>query len=288
MGPVLRTIHRTLAGKPPAFIAGVALSLVALLGLADLATGAELSSSVFYAAPVAIAAWYGSRHLGTALSLAASGTWYLADLLAGATYSAPWIPFWNAGVRLGFFLIIAGLLVRLRDALEAQRALAEIDGLTGLANSRRFLQTLGAEVSRAARYRHPVSLAYIDLDGFKEVNDRQGHAAGDAVLSMVGSVLRASVRASDLPARMGGDEFAVLLPETDEAQARDVATKLRTALEQKAASAEGRVGFSMGVITSPGPGADGEELVRRADHLMYDVKRTGKGRTTFAVLGEEG
>lgn len=269
----------------PAWAVGAASAiLVAVVGLIDMATGSEVSSSVFYTLPVGLAAWYAGWRWSVALGLLAAGVWYQADLWAGAAYSATWIPIWNAGVRLAFFLIIARLLVRLRVALVAQRALAEVDPLTGLANHRRFFAAVREEVARAARYRRALSLAYLDLDGFKAVNDRWGHAVGDDVLEAVGRALRDQLRVTDLPARLGGDEFAVLFPETDAQAAREAAVKLRGVLEAAMAAKGWPVGFSMGVVTSGGDVSDPEELVRRADRLMYEVKGSGKGRTTFLAI----
>ena len=262
----------------------MAMVLVALIGLADVATGAELSSSVFYALPVGLAAWYSGRAWGLGLCVLGAATWYEADVLAGSTYSAHWIPVWNAGVRFLFFFIIASLLVRLRAALELQRKLAEADALTGLANTRRFLAAVDAEVVRAARYRHPTSLAYLDIDGFKGVNDRWGHEAGDAVLAEVARVLRGRLRRTDLPARVGGDEFAVLLPETGADAAREALEKLRADLGAAMSAHRWPVGFSIGVVTAEEGVTGGEDLIREADALMYGVKRGGKGEIAFRSL----
>lgn len=282
----MSAIHHWMERAAPALIAATGLALVVAVGAVDYATGEELSSSIFYVLPVGLAAWYGSRRLGVLLGLAASATWYGADLAAGATYSAAWIPFWNAGVRLLIFLLIAELLVRLRLALGLQRELAERDSLTGLANGRKFLSVLKAEVSRSHRYRRPLSLVYMDLDGFKAVNDGSGHATGDDILETVGTILTGSVRATDLPARLGGDEFAVLLPETDAVHAREAGMKVRVVLET--AMSEGRwpVGFSMGVYTSQGGISDADSLIGLADGLMYEAKKTGKGRTIFGAEGD--
>lgn len=280
---VAARLEGLLGNAPPAAVGGASVVIVGLLGLADVATGSELSSSVFYALPVGLAAWYAGWRWGMGVGLLAAGTWYQADVWAGAMYSAPWIAAWNTGVRLAFFLIIAGLLVRLRRALEAQRALAEVDSLTGLANTRRFLGAVQGEVARAARYRRALSLAYLDLDGFKGVNDRWGHAVGDDVLETVGRVLRDQLRASDLPARLGGDEFAVLFPETDGPAVHEAAEKLRAVLEAAMSDKGWPVGFSMGVVTSTGDVTDPDELIRLADELMYQVKGSGKGRTTYRV-----
>ena len=277
-------LARRLDGASPWLVTAAALLLVAILGVADVATGAELSSSVFYALPVGLAAWYAGPGWGFALSALAAVTWYLADMIAGATYSAPWIPVWNGGVRLAFFVIIAQLLARLRSALDTQRALAERDALTGLANGRRFREVVEAEVGRSVRYLRPVSLAYIDLDGFKGVNDTLGHQTGDEVLAGVGRILATQVRRTDTPARLGGDEFAVLFPETDAKAAREAVGKLQGALARAVGEQGWPVGFSVGVVTSLGQVATGEALVHQADDLMYEVKRTGKGRATYVTL----
>lgn len=269
---------------PPPLAGALAVALLAVVGAADVATGAEISSSVFYTLPVGVAAWYSGRWWGLGLCFLAAFTWYGADLLAGATYSATWIPVWNAGVRLLFFVIISSLLVRLRAALEAQRRLAEVDALTGLANTRRFLAAVAGEMIRSARYSRPVSLAYCDLDGFKAVNDRWGHEAGDAVLAEVGRVLRSRLRKTDLPARLGGDEFAVLLPETGAAAAHEAVEKLYADLRGAMASRGWPVGFSIGVVTAEGHVTGAEDLVREADALMYEVKRAGKGAVLYLSL----
>lgn len=276
-------VARFLQAAPRPVVALVGALLVGVLGVADVLTGSELSSSVFYTLPVALGAWYAGRRWGTVLSVLAAVTWYHADQLAGAAYSAPWIPFWNAGVRLAFFLIIAYLLARLRATLEVQRELAEMDGLTGLANSRRFLALVEGEVARSARYHRPVSLAYFDLDGFKHINDRLGHQAGDELLAAVGRALKQHVRKSDLPARLGGDEFAVLFPETDGEAVRDAMAHLRTSLETAVDARGWPVGFSAGVVTTTGEPRTAEDLIHLADQLMYEVKHSGKGRTTFRV-----
>jgi len=281
-------LARRLTAASPNAVGLLALAVVSLIGVADVLTGKEISSSVFYSLPVALGAWYSGSRWSLVLCVLSAATWYEADLLAGATYSASWIPIWNSGVRFAFFLVIAGLLTRLRAALAAQEALAATDALTGLANSRRFLAAADAEVARATRYRHAVSLAYMDLDGFKSVNDRLGHRVGDEVLAAVGRILRLGLRRTDVAARLGGDEFAVLFPETDGAAAREAMDKVRAALRAAMEAAGWPVGFSIGVVTSSGGVGSGEDLIHLADELMYEVKRSGKGRVTYRTAGPEG
>ncbi len=281
---MLRAVHARLETWPPASVRAVALATVFLVGLADYITGAELSASVFYLLPVAVATWYVGGDFGTAVAFISAGVWYAADLLAGNVYSHPLIPVWNAGVRLAFFLIVRYLLLRLRGQLEAQRTLAETDGATGLVNARRFREAVRAEVERSRRYRHPLSLAYVDLDDFKAVNDRFGHDEGDRVLAAVAGRLKAVLRGSDTAARMGGDEFALLLPETAPDQARTVVEKLRAALEGEMERNGWSVGFSVGVITAGAPPPGVEALLQAADTAMYEAKRGGKRRTILRQL----
>jgi diguanylate cyclase (GGDEF)-like protein len=279
----LNALHTRLERAPRGVPAALALALVVAVGALDTATGSEISSSVFYLAPVGLAAWYAGGGWGFTVSLAAAVSWFVADLATGHVYSARWIPVWNAAVRLGVFVVVGDLLRRLRGAMDLQRRLAETDGLTGLLNARHFLEMVDAEVARATRYGRAVSLVYMDLDGFKGINDRGGHQTGDAVLRAVGVALKAHVRATDLPCRLGGDEFAILFPETDARQAREAVANVRRALDGAMARGSWGVGFSMGVVTSLGGVPPAEELVRQADALMYQVKRTGKGDVAFGL-----
>jgi diguanylate cyclase (GGDEF)-like protein len=172
---------------------------------------------------------------------------------------------------------------RLMEELESSRtALVELsttDPLTGLANRRRFSEALSAEVERSQRYGHGFALIMIDLDGFKPINDRWGHAAGDLVLKAVAGALTVAVRANDLPARLGGDEFIILSPETSAEGARTLADKLTlaiAALRVQAVNAELTVGASVGVALFPDQGRTAGELLARADAAMYADKSSRK------------
>src|SRR5216683_2277508 len=174
----------------------------------------------------------------------------------------------------------AAALVRTRLYEQAER-LATTDGLTGLLNRRTLSAQLAARVREAQRYRRPLSLLLLDVDHFKKVNDTHGHPAGDAVLRGVSAVARAQARETDLVARYGGEELAVVLPETDAAGARAIAERLRAAVESTAhASDQGalRVTVSVGVATWPGGGQNPDELLTTADRALYRAKQTGRNR----------
>ena len=188
----------------------------------------------------------------------------------------------NSGSRqIGRAVIFADVSaqVRLREEL---RGRAETDPLTGVANRRRFHQALEIECLRSARNRYPLSVLMIDLDFFKDVNDRYGHPAGDAALRIVAQLLLLSLRKTDLLARYGGEEFAVLLPETPGEGARVIAERIRQMVCQKPIVAEGcpmQVSVSIGVASHvDNSEATPEILLKRADLALYRAKALGRNR----------
>ena len=163
-------------------------------------------------------------------------------------------------------------------------ALAETDPLTGLANARGLLGRLDAETARARRYRQPLSLLLVDLDGLKRINDRHGHAAGDEAIRGLARVIRSELRDSDTGARWGGDEFAILAPNTPETAALALAERIRALVPRQRAREP--LTASLGVATlQPDEGGDrmdGAGLMRQADVAMYEAKR--RGRNTVAAV----
>jgi diguanylate cyclase (GGDEF)-like protein len=159
------------------------------------------------------------------------------------------------------------------------RAAADVDQITGVNNHRYLQERLTQEVARSARSRSPLSVLMIDLDGFKAINDVHGHADGDRVLRNVASGLRLAVRANDIVARYGGDEFVVLMPDTDLASAQLVAERVvagvRSQRHQLADGTEGSVACSAGLAMYPEDGRTATKLLRTADAAMYRVKRSG-------------
>lgn len=257
--------------------------LIVIIGLVDFVTGYELAFSVFYVLPIAIVTWYTDQKLGLLVSIICALVWLAADIGAGHPYIIPFVPVWNTVIRLAFFVIITVLLSALRCSTEREKELARIDFLTGAVNSRYFYELVQNEVDRIQRYGHPFTIAYIDLDNFKNVNDQFGHSVGDQVLRSVASTARNHLRKTDVVARLGGDEFALLLPETDEESAHSALAKIQADLLEEMHRRNLQVTFSIGVLTSTCAPHATDELIKIADELMYSVKCDGKNATKYSV-----
>jgi len=159
------------------------------------------------------------------------------------------------------------------------------DELTGVANRRAFLDVAAREIERSRRYRHELSLAYLDIDAFKAANDRFGHAAGDRVLIALAGIARVTARSVDTVARIGGDEFVILMPETDALAALPLAERLRTACSRAAGLGAAPVTCSVGLVTFERAPGDIEELLTSADALMYEAKAAGGDGVRHARVG---
>ncbi len=170
-----------------------------------------------------------------------------------------------------------------RRYLEARR-LADLDARTGLHNSRYFEETLAREVARARRYGRKLALVEFDLDDFKQINDRLGHPAGHVALADVADRLREVVRASDVAARVGGDEFGVILSEATIDDAREFYSRLREQMAAKPLEPVGRISLSCGIGELEAQ-EDWETFFKRVDDALYRAKAAGKGQVAAAVSG---
>ncbi len=247
-----------------------------VLAMADILSGGSFQFSGLYLIPIGIAAWWGTVvgafvSLGVAAALATGADW-----LAGPPHGDPAAMVWNLAVRLVGFSIFVQVMLRLRDAHHMQRHLAFADPLTGLANSRAFVRHLRSEINRCRRYGRVFTLAYLDLDHFKSVNDTLGHAEGDRLLRELAGVLRGAIRITDFSARLGGDEFALLFPETPHERARAALDKVRNQVDELMALERWPVTTSVGAVTFEVPPASADEAIQVVDQLMYRVKRQGR------------
>jgi diguanylate cyclase (GGDEF)-like protein len=262
----------------------ICYSLVVIILIIDFLTIEQITFSFFYLIPVFLVVWFVGERSGLIISLFTASTWLISDFVEHI-YSSLFILYWNVIVRLGFFVVIVILLSALKSALKREEELSRKDFLTGLANSRYFYELAANEIERSNRYLHCFTGIYIDVDNFKNVNDLFGHNMGDTLLKQVADAIVHDLRKADIAARIGGDEFFVLLPETNSEQAVLVATKLHKNLTNTVKSYRTDVSFSFGVATFLKPPASVSELIRIADRLMYIAKNTGKNMIKYDIIG---
>ncbi|MEK7877151.1 MAG: GGDEF domain-containing protein [Pseudomonadota bacterium] len=257
--------------------------MLAALIVGDYAIGKELSLAPLYLIPVMLITWKTSVTVGVAASMLASGLWVAATLQAGGAATPAYV-LWEAAIRLATTVLFVALLSGLKASLARVSLLARKDSLTDLANRGSFYELVNQEISRCKRYGGAISIAFIDLDKFKSLNDRSGHDVGDEALRVVAQTLRAQLRSTDLPARLGGDEFAVMLPEMDARGASQATQILQSRLLSAMEHRGWAITFSIGLATFTTALDSVDEMIKRADMLMYKMKREGKGGISEQVF----
>jgi diguanylate cyclase (GGDEF)-like protein len=256
---------------------------VVLIGFGHLLTGQEIEFHAFYLLPVGVVAWYAGYRFGLAMAVLSAADWLVAEFLLLPFSSPAWIPALNETLRLAVLAVAAVVLARLRQALDREADLARRDPLTRLYNRLAFEEMCMVEIGHARRLGYPLCAIMIDLDHFKEVNDTLGHQAGDALLRTVGRVLAKRTRASDFAGRLGGDEFSLVLVNTDADGARHFAEQMRDALLAAMKQRRWPVTFSIGVAVFPSPPDNAKDLLAPADALMYRAKEEGRDAMRFAL-----
>ena len=270
---------------PPAVRWGLlVLAGIAAIAVVDYQTGVEYRVFPMYFLPISLAAW----HLGRRGALAGAGlcacSWFASNYAAGLRYSSPAVWPFNLAMQSIAFLTVGLLIATLRSALLREAQLGGTDALTALLNRRAFYQSARQTLALGQRHGHPVTIAYIDLDNFKAVNDTLGHEQGDATLRRLADLLRQGTRLGDLTARLGGDEFVVLLPQTGRDGAGALLERLRARLAESFADMPCPISVSIGAVSFEAPAPDVEDLVRQADAAMYLAKAAGKNRVTLRAF----
>lgn len=260
---------------------------IVLIGYYDHQTGAHISMMLLYALPILLSAWFCGKAEGIVVAIAAACSWLFINLLHHSPGESDAVLSWNALTRFGIFLLIAytvSLQAQLRKSLEREKLRADTDRLTGLFNKEAFRERMEEEMQRARRYNHPLSLAFIDLDNFKQINDTQGHARGDSLLQQFSKTIITAIRKTDIAGRMGGDEFAVCFPETGDKQIRKAVEKLVMSLEIMTSQSGWQVTASIGVVTCNKVSETFDVLLGKADKLMYAAKEKGKNSAEFMEI----
>ncbi len=256
-----------------------------LIGVVDYISGFEISFSIFYLIPILIVVRLEGIWPGVAMSVLSAVVWGAVDRISGHQYASVFILYWNSAVRLSFFLLISFMFSKIVRLYERERKMSRTDFLTGIANLRSFYDSVENEMDRARRYGGAFTVSYVDIDNFKYINDSFGHPAGDELLTRVAKTLRDNIRTTDVAGRVGGDEFAVLMPETGGNGVKALLERIQKALEKEIGKRDWPVTFSIGSATFNTPPSSVQEVMAKADDLMYYVKLSGKNNIKHEVFG---
>jgi diguanylate cyclase (GGDEF)-like protein len=243
-------------------------AVIAVGFLVDITTGRDLSLSLVYVGGVAFMAWAGSFRVGL-LGAGGAAVAVLVDALANTTSGGTALA--NAATAFVLLAFVSAIVDRLRRAMIREQSQARFDPLTGLPNRRACEERGELELARLQRSGSALSVAYLDFDGLKQINDNRGHAAGDAALIHFAESAQSELRPTDLLSRIGGDEFALLLPDTD----YDEATTVIRRIQARIAEADGGepASVTVGLVTWRSAPQNLEQLFVEADALMYNAKR---------------
>ena len=264
-------------------IAG-AIILVALVFWSSGHTPPSVRLGILYIVPVLLVTWHDGLSWGIAFAVGTGVLRFMTGLEKLPPDTSMVARLVNEGAFQTVLIVAMAGLAKLQHTQAKLELLATQDPLTGALNARSFVERLAQELERIRRYSRPLALLYLDLDDFKVVNDRHGHQTGDAVLRLVANATRRALRQSDVVGRLGGDEFGVLMPETDSAVAEAAATRLAGGIRsvfQGTPSVTASIGL-VSILNAASLGA--EELLRRADKAMYEAKRSGKDRVVQVTI----
>lgn len=258
-------------------------ALAAGVFVLNVRTPPDLRLGILYVIPVLLATWHDGLGWGISFALATSLLRFGVGIDQMPLDTVLQFRVLNEVAYLAVVGVAIGGLSQLRRVQGQLRDLATHDPLTNVLNARAFSSELAQELSRNRRYGRPLALIYLDLDDFKKVNDAHGHATGDAVLRLVADAMRSAVRQADVVGRLGGDEFGVLMPETDGPVAQAAANRLVAGIRTVFRGTPS-VTASIGVVAVTGTEAGSDELLRRADQAMYEAKRAGKDRVVQVAM----
>jgi diguanylate cyclase (GGDEF)-like protein len=269
-------------GRVPAVIVlGLSVALVSILGFLHYwVANPSLSWMVFYIFPIAIATWFvGARPGVLMVFLSAVATYSVLSLQSTPLLNV----LWNTGAMVAIGAIGVELLYSVKMSQEVGKQLSRIDSATGAINARFFMELLEAEFHRAERYRFALTVAYINLNDFEQLNVRLGQQAGDELLYQFVVQLSEALRANDVVARLRVDEFALLLPQTNDLQAQQVFARLQPQMKDALEAEAIPIEYSVAVVTFLEMPDTVEEVTEQAENLLQSLKASGN-RLEYRVL----
>ena len=264
--------YRKHSSKNKLILLGSALLIIT--SYLDLITPYEVRFTVLYLAAIFLMTIAVSRRVRNLIALATIIISLYVDILNKPTNMTHAIFIWNSIMRLILYIGLPQLLSAYIDSVEREAFFALRDPLTGLYNRKAFYELCEVELQTSRRYNHVFSVAFIDCDNFKYVNDTFGHAVGDILLKTISDILKTTLRSTDITTRIGGDEFIVFFPETPEVC--KVVEKIEKDLKNSMKRNGWPVTFSIGVAIFSNHPTNLDEIITKADNLMYEVKNGGK------------
>jgi len=269
--------------KPFAWL-GASASLFVVF-LADYRTGSVVSMTGFYLIPIGLAAWFLGKVPAYALAAVSTACRYYVGWYVPPIEKTPMLGLIGVISILIILFTTCYLILRQKALMGLWMRNAQEDFLTGAKVGQTFREQSANELLRSERHGHPVSLVYFDIDGFKAINDGYGHQAGDNLLKHLGRTVGSTLRKYDIFGRMGGDEFAILLPETDQEEAKAIVKRIQQDVATTVSRLVLPISLSIGVVTTSG-GSDAsiDELLNCADKLMYSVKKSTKNAAAYEAI----
>lgn len=261
----------------------ITIALLGCIGLIHYLLRPAFTLSLTYLIPVGFASWYIGTRYGLFLSVLSVSVWIFIEIASNHPSSPVGTYSLYAVARLSFCVGVTLLLGRFKTALSAERTLSRVDYLTGAVNWRSFYESASMEIERCNRYGCSFTIIYIDIDNFKDLNDRFGHTTGDKVLKTIANTVKMNIREVDILARLGGDEFAILFPETSTKATSTVIKKIKDALEGHKYLKKFSITFSIGVLICDACPPSVDKTITLADSLMYSAKKRGKNRIVQSI-----
>lgn len=270
------TITEYMDSKPKSLLGFLGMLLLMMAAAGDYLTRINyvMEFSPFYIVPVSFFSWF----IGKRASIAVAVIGVVLGFLIRVRMAPRAIAWWEALVWLALYIGASLIVAELKKLYLHERHLSRIDPLTKVENRRALFEAASRAKSFSDRHDVPLSIAYLDLDGFKKLNDRLGHRAGDKVLAIVAAQIRKALRPTDIVGRVGGDEFILILPESDSETALRIIDRVRIDLDQAMQRRRWPITFSIGLVNFSPPLGSVSEMIRAADQAMYAVKSRRKGR----------
>ena len=252
------------------------LAYLAVIGFFDYLTGFEFTMSLFYMLPISLYAWNLGRTAGLLMAVLCAAIEFIDQAAGGRYFPNLAYELWDSFISMSMYVSFGLILAELRRAYDREKVSARKDFLTGLANYHAFVEFSTREIERSKRYNRPLTILFMDCDNFKAINDTLGHQAGNMLLREVGIILQKIIRSTDMAARIGGDEFAIFLAETEFRSAGATTQKIHNALFGAMQRNNWPVTFSIGAASFVKAPGSFDEMIGRADSLMHIAKLSGK------------